>query len=151
MVARKWKPGDTYSIHDGEFGTYYACIAMGGDCVFFDTNADTALYELASIDFFLRLPVVYPSIRRAGWQKIGVTPVVGRLAEKAYYRYQSADMEKPAVWALEDETYFFPADGVPDNLEILAFWDAQYHILPLLRYHFHRIDTPVISKISTAI
>ena len=151
MISKKYPVGSVYSIPDEDRGFYYACIANGGDVLFLDINTqdiDTGVLEKR---FFLRLPVIYPSMKRAGWKRVAIFPVEGDVAEKGYYRYQRFDMPEPAIWCFDEETYFFPEGKNFPKLEILAFWDAQYHILPLLRYHFFKIETPILKKIVTPI
>jgi len=44
-----------------------------------------------------------------------------------------------------------PATEADANLEKLAVWDAQAHILPILRYHFFREETSFRRLIRAAI
>lgn len=146
-----FKVGDAYAIPDPDYGWYFAIVGKGKDFLFADRVSSTPIYGEASSTYFLRLMVNFPSIKRAKWKKIGNVPALGQIAEPGRYKYQSVGSAEAFIWLSGAKHEHPDYENEADKLETMAVWDAKYHILPLLRYHFFRIETPFIKQLKTVI
>lgn len=133
-----YQPGYVYRMPDEERGvSYYTVFAAGGHCLFYDFHdrGDATLETVAEQPAFLRLGIGRASIRRANWQKMGRVPVAGEIAEHGLVvtpsmrevidsRFSGAASTRPAT---QDEM---------DTCELAASWDADEHIIRVMRYRF---------------
>jgi len=141
--------GSVVLIPDGDYGYYYGLVCKGKDIAFFDVTSAKQLpaEKVVKHPTFLRLPVALPSMRRAEWQKIGQVELTGFHNEFAQYRHEpvgSSPMLYDNATGLSTEA---PEDAL-DGLELMSVWDAEYHIHPILRFHFHGVETPLVDMIT---
>lgn len=139
----RFHPGDICVIPDKSKAEYFAAFALDLDVLFFDKFAAAGdRVDLTNVSIFLRLPVTMPSILRSQWRKIGEAPLTGRLNEYGRYLIEDSISKTTRVYDNRDASTQIATES-DKRLELLAVWDAQHHIIPLLRYHFFREDTPI--------
>lgn len=148
-MNKRLRPGNWYAISAPSGGYYLAEVGCGGDFLFADEVFDQPQLPGSGVAHFLRLMVAYPSIRRAGWQHIGEAPPSEMAAQSSFYLQRPVGAPPLKYNLLTGETT--PAGKHDKLLEDLASWDALFHILPILEYHFRRHETPFKSLVRAAL
>ncbi len=152
-MTRQVQPGVVYCIPDPDGGFYYGVIGQGLDVLLLDTCSDEPvdLAQLSDVPHFLRIAVVLPSIRRAGWKPIGRVPEHGPVGEYGKYRHVPAGSS--IVYLYDNLDGFSRASTEQEvaGVEDAGAWDAAHHVLPILRYHFRRVPTPLLAMVRGAI
>lgn len=144
--------GEVYVFPDGEYGNYFGIVCKGENIAFVDKNLNSIpeIEEFTRQKIFLRLSVSHPSMKRAKCKKIGKIQLQGQLNEYANFKHTPVGAE-PLLYNGETGESTKVDQNELKHLEKLAIWDAKFHIIPVLRYHFHRIETPfrkdVIAKL----
>lgn len=145
-------PGQVYEIPDPPRGYYYAMITVGKDCLFFDRTGSSPLNieDLKRVPFFLRLHVSYPSITRF-WKLVGKQPIAGEASVFGKYKVRPVGEDK--IFTLNDANGEMTPASPQEiaSLETAASWHGKHHIIPILRYHFFRVETDLIENITKAL
>jgi hypothetical protein len=104
---RTVKPGNVFEIPDPAGDFYYAVVGQGLDCLFYDVTSKSPLElsALASTPHFLRVAVTVPSMKRAGWRRVGGVPFVGAVAEYGRYRNTPVGSADSFLYRNEDGSF----------------------------------------------
>lgn len=147
MNSSSFVPGNIYAIDSERGNFYFSMSAFGGDFVFLEYQS---VYKIPpkTQQYFMRLMISYPSIRRANWELIDrVHPTID-INTASPYLHKPVGGKPQAYDPITGRTRALRS-GEIDKLEDLASWDADQHILPLMRFHFLREATPFAALVKS--
>ncbi|MEM8725196.1 MAG: hypothetical protein AAGE86_06720 [Pseudomonadota bacterium] len=130
------KPGMVYAV-SGEHGwIYWAQVKSELEIGFFryrsknPSEAEVALTHEVMVELMLSIPSIGRALRSGAWKKIGVRPIGESLAEQRLKVHWSDGHEVATVHALGAEGGYQTSYDDPEiqDLDIIAAWDAEYHI-----------------------